>query len=47
MAPLTECMKKGTLEWTKAAQRAFESNKGRLCSVPILALANFKLLLEV
>jgi len=47
MAPLTECMKKCTFEWTKAAQRAFESIKRRLCSTPILALPNFELLFEV
>jgi len=47
MAPLTECMKKGTFKWTKAAQRAFESIKGRLCSTPILALPNFELLFKV
>jgi len=40
-------MKKGTFEWTKAAQRAFESIKGRLCLAPILALPNFDLLFEV
>jgi len=47
IAPLIECMKKGTFEWTKAAQRAFESIKGRLCLAPILALPNFELLFEV
>ena len=44
---LTECMKKGTFEWKKAAQRAFESIKGRLCSALILALPNLELLFEV
>jgi len=40
-------MKKGSFEWTKAAQRAFESIKERLCSTPILALPKFDLLFEV
>jgi len=47
MAPLTEYMKKGSFEWTKATQRAFESIKERLCSAPLLALAKFELLFEV
>ena len=47
MAPLIECMNKGTFEWTKVVQRTFESIKGRLCSAPILALSNFELLFEV
>ena len=47
IAPLTGRVKKGTFEWTKATQRAFESIKGRLCLAPILALPNFKLLFEV
>jgi len=47
VAPLIECMKKGTFEWTKAAQRALESIKGRLCSARILALPNFEFLFEV
>ena len=47
MAPLIECMKKGTFEWTKAAQRALEFIKGRLCSARILALPNFEFLFEV
>ena len=45
MAPLTKCMKKGTFEWIKAAQKAFDSIKGR--PGPILALPNFELLSEV
>ena len=40
-------MKKDSFEWAKAAQRALESIKDRLCSVAILALPNFKLLFEV
>ena len=40
-------MKKGMFEWTKAAQRASESIKERLCSAPILALSKFELLFKV
>jgi len=47
MAPLTEYMKKGSFEWTKATQRAFEAIKDRLCSTPTLALPNFNLLFKV
>jgi len=47
MAPLTECMKKGSFKWTKVVQKAFETIKDRLCSAPILALPNFDLLFEV
>jgi len=47
MAPLTKCMKKGSFEWTKAAQRAFKSITERLCSASILALPNFELPFEV
>jgi len=39
--------KKESFEWTKAAQRAFETVKDRLCSTPILALPNFDLLFKV
>ena len=44
IAPLTGRVKKGTFEWTKATQRAFESIKGRLCLAPILALPNSELI---
>jgi len=47
MAPLTECMKKGTFQWTKVTQRAFEFIKGRIYLTPILALPNFGLHFEV
>jgi len=41
-APITECMKKGTFEWTKAAHGAFEKLKTKLCeaSEPFLTLTS-------
>jgi len=47
MMLLAECMKRGSFEWTKDMQRAFETIKERLCSASILALPNFDLLFEV
>jgi len=38
---------RSSFEWKKAAQRAFESIKKRLCLAPILTLPNFELLFEV
>jgi len=46
MAPLTECIK-GSFEWTKAAQSAFETIKYRLCSTSVLALPYFNLIFTV
>ena len=47
MALITECLKKGAFEWTKAAQKAFEEVKQKLCQAPILALPNFDDFFEV
>jgi len=38
---------KGSFEWTKVAQRAFETIKNKLCLALILAHPNFNLLFEV
>ena len=47
VAPVTECLKKSAFEWTKAAQKAFEEVKQKLCQAPILALPNFDELFEI
>jgi len=47
MAPITEWLKRGLFEWTKATQRAFEEIKQKLCQAPILALPNFDDLFQV
>ncbi|GJY94637.1 gag-pol polyprotein [Tanacetum coccineum] len=44
---ITDCLKKGTFEWHKSAQTAFECLKDKLSSSPILALPNFKMLFEL
>ena len=41
MAPITECLKKGSFEWTKAAQKAFGEVKQELCQALVLASPNF------
>jgi len=47
MGPITECLKKGVFEWTKATQKAFEEVKQKLCQALVLALPNFDDLFEV
>jgi len=47
IASITECMKKVSFEWTKAAYDAFEKLKSKLSKAPMLGLPNFDKLLEV
>jgi len=47
VAPITECLKKGAFEWTKAGQKASREVKQKLCQASILALPNFDDLFEI
>lgn len=47
MAPITDCMKKGTFIWPEAAREAFEEINRRLTTAPILVLSDFHLPFEL
>ena len=47
MAPITNCMKKGDFEWTKAVGKAFEEIKKLMTIAPILHLPDFEKLFEI
>ncbi|XP_038975300.1 uncharacterized protein LOC103717641 [Phoenix dactylifera] len=47
MAPITDCIRKGAFEWTKASNRAFEEIKTLMTSAPVLRLPDFSKVFEV
>jgi hypothetical protein len=46
-APLTDCLKKETFEWTQEAQESFQCLKKMLIEAPLLALPNFDKIFEL
>jgi hypothetical protein len=46
-APLTECIKKGTFQWTIEANKSFEGLKKKVIEQPMLALPYFNKLFQV
>ena len=46
-APITDCIKRGAFEWTKAAARAFQEIKDRMTQAPVLRLPAFSKVFEV
>eukprot|EP00268_Persea_americana_P066721 TRINITY_DN9123_c0_g1_i12.p1 TRINITY_DN9123_c0_g1~~TRINITY_DN9123_c0_g1_i12.p1 ORF type:complete len:104 (+),score=13.80 TRINITY_DN9123_c0_g1_i12:233-544(+) len=47
MTPITDCMKKGDFEWTKAGTRAFEQIKQKMTKAHVLKLPAFDKFFEV
>ena len=47
MAPLTNCIREGSFEWTQAATTSFNIIKEKLSSAPILALPDFTAVFEL
>jgi len=47
VAPITDCIRKETFEWTKATNRAFLEIKEKIIQAPILRLLNFLKVFEV
>ncbi|KAJ9555026.1 hypothetical protein OSB04_009640 [Centaurea solstitialis] len=46
-APITDCLKGKTFDWTPAATKAFEDLKRCITRAPVLALPNFQLTFQV
>ena len=47
VAPITDCIRKETFEWTKAIDKAFPEIKERMTQAPILRLPDFSKVFEV
>jgi len=47
VAPITDCIRNGTFEWTKAADKAFLELKDKMTHAPILRLPDFTKVFEV
>jgi len=47
VAPITDCIRKGTFEWTKAADKAFLTIKKKMTHAPVLRLPDFTKVFEV
>ncbi|PKA66550.1 putative mitochondrial protein [Apostasia shenzhenica] len=47
VAPITDCIRKGSFEWTKAATKAFEEIKIRMTEASVLRLPDFSKVFEV
>ena len=47
MAPITDCLKKGSFQWTSNAALAFRDIKDRMASAPVLRHPDFSKVFEV
>ena len=47
VAPITDCIRKGGFQWTKAADKAFLEIKDRMVQAPVLRLPDFSKVFEV
>ena len=47
VSPITDCIRKGSFEWTKAADKAFLELKEKMTQAPILRLPDFSKVFEV
>ena len=47
VAPITDCIRKGIFEWTKAADKAFLTIKEKMTQAPVLRLPDFTKVFEV